>query len=501
MTILTLRIENLATLDNGGPISLQLAGKGAQIGRKAGMDWILPDPTRHISGHHFDICCEQGAYVLHDVSSNGTFLQGERYRMSEPRVLQNGDRLSVGHYVIAVEISAPLQPAPEVVPQADPAAYAAGGAHISPAMPPPVQPPVQSPMPHPETSPVPHQPDASAAPDPGRIPFDDVWGDFAGLQKQDSARVRGAEMPQTANLEYFTDSPAPHELSVPPQFTAPHADPSLAVQQPQAGQLGAAGVELPPSASFAPPPEPVPQMPAPAVPQMPAQAPDPRHPAGEIFTPASLPEMSAPAQVAPAAPAQTAAQAGPDLLLQGFLQGAGLRDAQQLQMPLDELGRMLGRCVREGASDMIALLQSRSAVKLFISGEDRTMRVAHGNNPMKFLTDPERAFEAMFVAPRDGYMTGSDAFRDALNDIRSHQDAVVAALQPALAEMLEGLSPEEIEEAVGGRLVGGNGRKFWAEFTKRWEAGASQGENGMLDAFIKAFSRHYSDAIREGQGK
>ncbi|MQQ10625.1 type VI secretion system-associated FHA domain protein TagH [Epibacterium sp. SM1979] len=497
MTMLTLRIENLATLDNGGPISLQLAGKGAQIGRKVGMDWVLPDPTRHISGHHIDITYEQGAYVLHDVSSNGTFLHGERYRMSEPRVLQNGDRLSVGHYVILVEISAALQPATEMAHQAVAATYAGSGGHNNPAMPPPIQPPMHPP----ESPPVPHQPDAGTAPEPAQEPFDDVWGDFAGLQKQDSALVQGAETPQTANLEHFAGSPAPRELSVPPQFTAPLADPSLAVQQPQPGQWGDAGVELPPSASFVSPPAPVPQMPAPAATQMPSQTLEQHHPVGEIFTPASLPEMAAPARAAPATPGQTAAPSEADLLLQGFLQGAGLSDVQQLQLPLDELGRMLGRCVRDGASDMIALLQSRSAVKLFISGEDRTMRVANGNNPMKFLTDPERAFEAMFVAPRDGYMTGSDAFRDALSDIRAHQDAVVAALQPALAEMLEGLSPEEIEEAVGGRLVGGNGRKFWAEFTKRWEAGASQGENGMLDAFIKAFSRHYSDAIREGQGK
>ena len=125
------------------------------------------------------------------------------------------------------------------------------------------------------------------------------------------------------------------------------------------------------------------------------------------------------------------------------------------------------------------------------------MRVATGNNPMKFMADPDQAFEALFVKPRDGYLTGPDGFENALVDIRRHQAAVIAAVQPALAEMLDGLSPTEIEEETGGGMLGGGARKAWDEFSKRWETRAAQGENGMLDAFIKAFSRHYSEALRK----
>ncbi|MEM8849588.1 MAG: type VI secretion system-associated FHA domain protein TagH [Pseudomonadota bacterium] len=99
---LTLRIENFDYLDDGGPIAFPLTPRACQVGRSGGMDWILPDPTRHLSGHHFNVTYRDGAHWLEDVSTNGTFLQGQRYRLDGPHRLQVGDRFQVGQYIIAV---------------------------------------------------------------------------------------------------------------------------------------------------------------------------------------------------------------------------------------------------------------------------------------------------------------------------------------------------------------------------------------------------------------
>ncbi|QUJ78243.1 hypothetical protein KDD17_17285 [Sulfitobacter albidus] len=183
-------------------------------------------------------------------------------------------------------------------------------------------------------------------------------------------------------------------------------------------------------------------------------------------------------------------------MLRGFLQGAGIADASKINLPPEELGRLLGEIARNGTGELMRMLQDRAAVKLFVSDGDRTMRAAEGNNPLKFMADTEQAFEAMFLTPRDGYMTGADGFQNALDDMRRHHKAVIAAMQPALAETLDGLDPGEVERAAGGGVLGGGGRKAWDEFCKRWEARAARGDNGMLDAFIAAFSRHYSEALR-----
>ena len=96
------------------------------------------------------------------------------------------------------------------------------------------------------------------------------------------------------------------------------------------------------------------------------------------------------------------------------------------------------------------------------------------------MLDPDEAFDALFVVPRSGYQTGADGFENALTDIRKHQSAMMAAVQPAMADILSGLAPSDIESATGGSGGG---------------VLANQGENGMLDAFIDAFAKRYSEAL------
>lgn len=470
MDILTLRIENHATLETGGPVSITLKGKGAQVGRKPGNDWVLPDPTRHISGHHFDISYERGKYLLTDVSSNGTFLQGERYRLDGPHEIKDGNRFTVGHYIILATIE------------------------------------VQAEQP------------AAAPPPPVDDEFEDVWGDIAAPKQSDTkdvqrppganllqpgAPARGRGLTQSPDFSRFQNQEGRSGVSAPPVGGG-------SASQRSGGSSGT-GLSVPPAMRVEPP-APMPPEPAPPPePPRPVAPPPPPQPAATGHAPMPLPPVAPEVSGARGlgesffddgynSPAPTPAypQTGQaDAFIKGFMQGAGIDDPNRLTIPPEELGRMLGRMARMSTNELMRMLQDRATVKLFVSNEDRTMRVATGNNPMKFMADSDQAFEALFLKPRDGYLTGSDGFENALSDIRRHQAAVIAAVQPALAEMLDGLSPDEIEQDTGGGMLGQGGRKRWETFSKRWEERAAQGENGMLDAFIKAFSRHYSDALRK----
>ena len=104
---LTLQIENFHVLDDGGPVSILVPERGIQVGRRSGMDWVLPDASRYISGHHFDVIQEAGKWSLHDRSTNGTFLQGHRHRLDGPHLLNHGDRFQVGQYVIVALFDLP----------------------------------------------------------------------------------------------------------------------------------------------------------------------------------------------------------------------------------------------------------------------------------------------------------------------------------------------------------------------------------------------------------
>jgi type VI secretion system protein ImpI len=101
---LRLSIENVDRLPDGGPIRIEVKGRGLDLGRDSHLDWTLPDPSRSISGKHCEIRYRDGGYWLHDLSTNGTFVNGAEYRLDAPYLLRDGDRLSIGPYIIAVAV-------------------------------------------------------------------------------------------------------------------------------------------------------------------------------------------------------------------------------------------------------------------------------------------------------------------------------------------------------------------------------------------------------------
>jgi type VI secretion system protein ImpI len=102
---LTLTIENETRLPDGGPLSVTVQGKrGIDIGRDAHLDWTLPDSSRFISGKHCEVRYKDGGYWLHDVSTNGTFLNGADHRMQAPHRLRDGDRFVVGNYIVVAKV-------------------------------------------------------------------------------------------------------------------------------------------------------------------------------------------------------------------------------------------------------------------------------------------------------------------------------------------------------------------------------------------------------------
>jgi len=118
---LRLSIENVDRLPDGGPIRIEVKGRGLDLGRDSHLDWTLPDPSRSISGKHCEIRYRDGGYWLHDVSTNGTFVNGADYRLDAAYLLRDGDRLGVGPYIIAVAVEegGRLSPAPAAAASLD----------------------------------------------------------------------------------------------------------------------------------------------------------------------------------------------------------------------------------------------------------------------------------------------------------------------------------------------------------------------------------------------
>lgn len=441
---LTLKIENYDFLDDGGPLEISVEGRGILVGRDGAMDWTLPDPARHISSQHFEITFQNGVYWLNDTSTNGTYLQGHSHRVESPYQLAHMDRLQVGHYVVVVVLEGAAAGWDGAAPDVTPAAAAGGG---------------------------------------------DPWNIGGGEAEPINVTPAAAdENPWRGDFgDNFLVNPDPPPTPTPPP--APVAP------------VAPAGGGSPFGAAETPVAQPNPALQTPPA----AQPAAPGAPAAEGFASAA---GIASAQPAPAAQAQAPAPNAPggDAILRAFCEGAGL-PAQNLPAkdPL-ALAHELGQSLRVATEELKALLGARAATKQFVKSGSRTMMGQTDNNPLKFMPDALQAMDVMFINPRPGYLNGTSTLVEAFGDIKRHQTAVYSAIQPALAKLLEDLSPEAIESRSGGSSAlsvvgGGKKSRNWEVFVERWDAKTHPYENGMLDVFLAYFAEAYDASIKASGGK
>ena len=89
--------------------------QGGTIGRSAENYWVLSDPDCYLSSRHSEITYENGQYVLTDLSTNGTFLNGSREPMGNGNKvqLQDGDEIELSDYKFKIKLWKTENIAPE----------------------------------------------------------------------------------------------------------------------------------------------------------------------------------------------------------------------------------------------------------------------------------------------------------------------------------------------------------------------------------------------------
>lgn len=401
---ITLKIENFDQLEDGGPLQFS-SQTGFEVGRDSSMQWTLPDPNRFISGRHFEISKRGHDYILKDLSTNGTFLFGSNARLQSSHILQNGERLQVGPYIIAVTIENITAAASSTTSEN---LWDVGGAASDPI----------------DLSPK-KKADAFSP------------GDFSSEFIQS---VPAAPTPDTGAASPFG---AP----------APQTAPTPAVQPPQSV----------------------------------------RGPSSEAFLEPEPVKPSVPQPTTPAAPAVSSSD-----FLAAVCRGAGISENSVSDLDQTVLAEQIGQSLRVAADSAIALLRARAATKQFVKSGSRTMIGAQENNPLKFMPTTEEALEVMLSGKRAGYLDSVGSLVEAFEDIKTHQAAVYSAIQPALARLLEDLSPEAIENrSKSSSLVSNKRGRNWDVFVERWDAKTAPYDNGMLDVFLKYFSDAYDQATNK----
>lgn len=446
---LTLRIENFASLPDGGPLEIRVTGqRGIDIGRDTYLDWTLPDPTRYISSKHCEVRYQDGNYVLYDVSTNGTFLNGNDRRMHGPHVLSAGDHILIGEYIIVAEVDAAAR-----------------------AMHPP--PPV-----------------------PDRL-HDDIWGAEGAAPPASrseivpSPQVRAVDpdfLDWAAELPVRADRPpvpGPFQPSSPP---APASPPQAPLQEPPRRSIW---VDSSPTGAWAAPdPSPPPDPPVPASPSPPPASAAPAPEAGD-----PKPAPAATSSPLPAGEALAALARGAGMPMEIFTRRDGIE-------VLEEVGATL----RVVAEHMMRLLSARSSVKRSIRSAEHTIIAVQDNNPFKFSPAADDALRIAFGPPTRSYLNGRAAFERGFEDIGNHQLRVFTAMQQALKRITDELDPATIQancppEKGMSALLGSQKSRLWDHYTVTWRAKAQYNEDGMVGLFLHYFSECYDRLGEKDRGQ
>ncbi|MFA6968849.1 type VI secretion system-associated FHA domain protein TagH [Bosea sp. (in: a-proteobacteria)] len=459
---LTLTIENETALPDGGPLSVTLSGgRGLDIGRDQHLDWALPDPTRAISGRHCEIRFRDGGYWLRDVSTNGTYVNGGSNRVQSPYQLQHGDRLEIGHYIIAVTIDdasrqEPAQAAmPAFAPQPE-SLWSSSGDEAPPIprrdlLPPNKHRPVHdgfidwaADIPTPTAEPVAPPPPAPAfPPPPGGEDF--AWAPYQAPPApivEPVAPIPTPRRPITADLPAGdpwgeASAAAPSQPVAPLPFTNP---PPVERSQP---------FEAPPQ-PFAPPPP----------------------------LPAGMPAISA------------------GEFVQRFAKGAGVSTSDLGWQDPGAFAEQLGGLMRLVAIELKQLLAARAESKRIARSANQTMIQAQDNNPLKFSPTVDDALQLIFGRPKSGYLSAQKAFDESFKDLKAHQIKTYSAMQHALRMLVEDLDPQAIAESTAQErgldsLLGSRKAKMWDAYVARWDAKTAPYEDGLVDAFMLYFAECY----------
>jgi type VI secretion system FHA domain protein len=448
-------------------LAARLGSGRLAIGRGTDNDWVLADPERHLSSQHCTVEEHNGRYAITDVSRNGVFVNGAEKPLGQgcSYPLDNGDRIIIGDYELAVEIeTAPTMAAalPVFGGVGAPSVGAINGSGAQDPFSSPIE-SIVAPKSAPESLAVwisdkSHGSQFNA--------FPPAVGPAPRLTTPEGDHRWGPDPDHVPAVNSFFQVPGIKPPVIPPDWNA------LSTDVEPTPQPGTDAVVFSP-------------MPAPELPQPPT-------PSGLTVKPHQTGGL----------PSEAVAQPTIDALageaLKAFLDGAGLPDAPIGSVDSVACLRGYGELLRELTSGIRELLFARAEMKSEFRIQQTVIRAAD-NNPLKFSVDLEQALLALLLPRRTGYAPPLAAVREAIADLRAHELGMIAGMQKASAKLLAALAPEALErriEAAGllASVVPATRKaRCWEAYERAYHEVAAALEEDVQGMFREAFAAAYSE--------
>ncbi len=428
---------------------------GGTIGRAPDNDWVLPDPARVVSGHHCEIEYRGGSYWLKDTSTNGVFINDsdEPVSVTGPVILRDGDRVSIGDYMLLVSVDSRIDFLPAAAEEHSAAKHL--DEHIG----------VDLDM------------DSLLSPrsdDSGAFQARGVFGMTVPIEARPIHRP-----PPAPQVEAEPEPPASTGTPVRATKSAPAPESRPTPNTPPAPAASAVGGQ-----DWA----------------MRTRAITRQELADAMARRQSRIEARQQVQ-----PFHQQATTWTDLrsAVQAFCRGAGIDLAALSAEAQSMLPLVAGQLLREAVVGLNDLAQSRSKSVPVATAAQPT-----GSNPLRTSSSVEQALVRLFESHGRLYGGPVDALRDVLQEAKEHEAAVQAGMQAGLDAVLGQLSPsnvaDQFEEGRARTLAPGQDPrpKYWdhyAEFYRVITQGA--GADALPMPFTEAFARAYGTAREEQRAK
>ena len=158
--------------------------------------------------------------------------------------------------------------------------------------------------------------------------------------------------------------------------------------------------------------------------------------------------------------------------------------------------KLIGALLRAAVQGTLGLLAARSIAKREL-GATLTQPQTRQNNPLKFSADPSAALAQLLAPPKRGFIPPLAAVRDAFDDLRAHEVAVLAGMRAALEAVLARFDPETLELRLAGKgmwenlLPVNHKAKLWERYGEQHAEIVREIEENFDSIFARAFVQAY----------
>lgn len=501
---------------------------GGAIGRSSGSDLCLTDSERIVSSTHAQISFQDGHFQITDVSTNGTFVNASETPLGNGNtvVVAHGDRFKIGRYVVEAEIErgpadgSGLPAGPQIVPSGpvSPGAPLSFGTDLGGGNERSIDDFLDANPVH-GASPLSDEPMSGATDplDPLAGPPDPV--NSGGLMSS------GAQLiPSDFNDDAPASPDRPIGGGIPQSDAAPLLSAAFQAPRMVPEAMPDAGRELIPTDAAKPAPnvgaggiptdwdvteggDPTPAEPEPEPIVPPIIGPDilaPEPPAQAVIPPAPAPAPARTEEIPPRpdpGPRTPAPQpAGPvvdDGLIAAIMDAAGLAGLDLDNATPESIATNLGQILREAVDGIVQALRDRTDFK----GEfrlDLTRIQPMENNPLKFSTTTEDVVAQMLTGNRPGLKPPGEAFREAFDDLRVHQLAMMVGLKACLNTLMARVNPAAIEELQSKRkslVLTSRGAMCWELYAEQYDELAKDAADGFRRLLAEEFANAYDEQV------